>query len=154
MNLWKLVVSTFGFGQPAADAQEIELLSKKDAQAVFAMTRANWISNVENSVAAGKAEAMGTPASGLAMVITTVQARLIVKPDYTSNEQRPDFVQVTVAYLDPKVSAVMKDAMLRSAIEAAEKQLAPEFSVIGNFEKIQGRSVIFFLIHRRENDQP
>ena len=152
MNLWKLIIAAFGFVQPAADAQEVELLSKKDTQAVFAMTRAHWISNVVNSVAAGQAKAMGTPVSGLSMVTTTPQAHLIVKPDYTSSEQRPDFVQVTVAYLDPKVSVVMKDAVLRSAIESAEKQLAPEFNVIANFEQIQNRLVIYFMIYRKERE--
>ena len=130
-------------------AEEFELLSKDDARAMFAMTRAQWISNVQAAASAGSARALGTP-QDISMIMSKPDWDLVVKPGYRGNEPKPDIIQVTVAYRDPKVAEILTDAVIGSLTQQAKKQLAPEFEVHANAERIQDRVVIFFLISQKK----
>ena len=149
MKFWQLIISASTFVATIVNAQDMELISKRDAISVFAMSKARWISNVQTSVAAGQAQAVGTAATGLGMATVTPDSYMIVQPDYLAGDGRPSVVHITIAYRDPKVSTVMKGAALNSAIEAARKQLAPEFDLLANSEQVQGRLVIHFFITPR-----
>ena len=54
-------------------ALDLEILSKDDVGAIFAMTRAEWTENVRRAVMAGAASATGSPESGLAMVTESLR---------------------------------------------------------------------------------
>src|SRR3546814_10573040 len=72
----------------------IEILSKDDARAMFAMTKNQWHSNVYQAVSAGMARPMGTPETGYGMAMNTPDGDLlVVKPVYSKNELTPDFIQ-------------------------------------------------------------
>ena len=130
-------------------AEEFELLSKDDARAMFAMTREQWILNVQAAASAGSAKAFGTP-QDISMIMSKPDWDLIVKPNYRGNESRPDIIQVTVAYRDPKAAVIFTDTAISSLTQQAKKQLAPEFDVHANAERIQNRVVIFFLITQKK----
>ena len=130
-------------------ASDIEILSKDDARAMFAMTRAQWVENVRRAVIAGVARAMGSPETALAMATTTPTGVLFVKPDFSGEGRKPDFIQVTVGYRYPK-SALLTDSALNDAVQASKKQMEPEYEVIGNVERIQGEVAIFFIITEKK----
>lgn len=126
-------------------APDLEILSKDDARAIFAMTRSEWVENVQRAVTAGAARAMGRPESGgVTMVMTSQAGELFVRPDY-SDEGTPDFLIVTVGYRSPTVEP-LTDAALNDAIERAKRQMEPEYEVTGRVERLEGSLAIFFTI--------
>ncbi len=124
----------------------IEILSKDDARAMFAMTKDEWIANLHQAVAAGAATPMGTPETGLGMAMNTPDGDLlVVRPIYSENEQTPDFIQVTVGYRYPR-STFLTDAALEDAIQAAKAQMMPDYDVTGSVEEMIGGISVFFII--------
>ena len=71
---------------------------------------------------------------------------LFVKPDYKQTPNRPDFVQVTVAYLPKFVSMFTNKQLQKDIMEGARTQLAPDFKVFANYELVKGRPTFFFTI--------
>ena len=127
-------------------SQEVEILSKDDARELFSMTKDQWYSNVHEAAAAGAAEAVGTPETGLGMAMSSPGGDLlIVKPNYGDNPQKPDFIQVTVGYREP-TAAFLTDPGLEDVVEAARAQMGPEYDVIGNIERISSGLAMFFVI--------
>lgn len=125
---------------------DLEILSKDDAGAIFAMTRAEWTENVRRAVMGGAARATGSPESGLAMVTNTGAGELFVRPDY-SCEGRPDFIHVTVGY---RSATVLTDAVLNDAIKLAEQQMEPEYEVTGHAERLKGGVAVHLVITEKE----
>jgi hypothetical protein len=123
-----------------------EILSKDDAQAMFAMTEDQWLANVQGAVASGMAKPIGTPESGVGMAMSTAEGDiLMVRPSYGEDKQNPEFIQVTVGYRDPG-SALLTDAVLSETIQAAQTQMKPEYDVMGNVQRITSGVSIFFII--------
>ena len=127
---------------------ELEILSKGDAGAIFAMTRAEWTESVRRAVMGGAARATGSPESGIALVTNTRAGELFVRPDY-NGEGRPDFIHVTVRYSS---ATVLTDAVLNDAIKLAEQQMEPEYKVTGHAERLKGGVAVHLVI--REKDPP
>jgi hypothetical protein len=125
---------------------ELEILSKDDAGAIFAMTRAEWTENVRRAVMGGAARATGSPESGLAMVTNTRAGELFVRPNY-NGEGRPDFIHVTVGYSS---TTVLTDAVLNDAIKLAEQQMEPEYEVTGHAERLKGGVAVHLVITETE----
>ena len=124
----------------------VEILSKDDAQAMFAMTENQWLANVQGAVASGMAKPIGTPESGVGMAMSTAEGDiLMVGPSYGEDKQNPEFIQVTVGYRDPR-SALFTDTALDETIQAAQSQMQPEYDVMANVERITGGVSIFFII--------
>ena len=131
------------------EAANLELLSKDDARAIFAMTRAEWAENVRRAVATGAARATGKSESGGVTMVTTTQAgELFVRPDY-SDEGRPDFILVTVGYRSPPAE-LLSDASLNDAIELAKRQMEPEYEVTGRVERLEAGAAVFFTIMEKD----
>jgi len=130
---------------PYPGESEIEILSKEDARTVCAMTRAQWVENVSQAVIAGLATAMGNPETGLSMATTTPVGELIVRPNFSGDGKKPDFILVTVGYSHP-TSALLTDAALNDAIQESKRQMEPEYEVSGWVERIQDRAAVFFVI--------
>ena len=113
---------------------------------MFALTKDQWQLNVQQAVAAGAARAMGSPETGFSMVMATQAGDiLIVRPNYSQSTMSPDFLQMTVIYEGAR-AAVFTDAAIADAIDTASDQMSPEFTVIGNSERIEGSLVVFFII--------
>lgn len=123
------------------------ILSKKDAALMFALKRAEWNRNVEAAYKAGFAKAMGVEESGYGMVTPNPYGFMIVSPDYSSADF-PDFIQVTVAYRPPHAQKIT-DAALEETIQKAKSELAPEYEVIGDINRLEGGVGIFFIISKR-----
>lgn len=127
-------------------APTVEILSKDDARAMFSMTKEQWHANVRQAVAAGMARSMGTSETGFGMAMSTPEGDLLmVRPDYSKNEQKPYFIQVTIGYRDPRAEH-LTDSALKDAIETAKAQMEPEYDVFGRVERIQGGVSTFFII--------
>ena len=147
VTLIAVLVVLFPFKVLAQEpAPMVEILSKDDAQAMFAMTEDQWLANVQGALASGMAKPIGTPESGVGMAMSTAEGDiLIVRPSYGEDKQNPEFIQVTVGYHDPR-SAVLTDAALNEAIQAAQAQMKPEYDVMANVERITGGVSLFFII--------
>ncbi len=136
-------------GVLAQGSTMVEILSKDDARQVFAMSRDEWLENVRQAAAAGVAKATGSTDTGVTMtMLTSSTSQLMVRPDYSGAGRTPDFVQVTVAY-SPPIPRELTDKALSEAIVAAKVQMAPEFDVMGNVERIGGGVAIFFVLTAR-----
>jgi hypothetical protein len=134
-------------GIPAASGQsDLEILSKSDALQLFAMSKQQWQQNVAAVVAAG----LGTRAGdGTVLSMKTPVGYVITRPDYSRGNSRPAFVQVTVAYPPGGPIPPFTDVLAAEAIAHAQQQMAPEFDVIGNMERVQGGLAFFFIISER-----
>lgn len=131
---------------------EIEILSKADALRLFGLTKDEWRRNVRDAVAVGAAtQTYREPSPMLGMATTTPEGDLLtVNLDYSKGESRPVFIQVIVGY-KPHRAARITDQMVRDSVAAVQRQMAPEFEVHGNAERIEsGLGVFFAILDRRE----
>jgi hypothetical protein len=87
-----------------SQAPAVEILSKEDARTVFSMSKEQWLANVQQAVVAGAARPMGSRENGIGMAMSTPDGDLLVRPSYGDNNQRPDFIQITVGYRNPRVA--------------------------------------------------
>lgn len=132
---------------------ETEILSKDDAIRLFGLTREQWISNVRGAVATGAArETHRQPSPMVGMMTTNSEGDLLtVNLDYSQGDSQPAFIQVIVGYRANR-AARFTDQMVRDAIAGAKRQMAPEFDVHGDSERIEGGLGIFFeILDRRES---
>ena len=133
-------------------APAIEILSKDDARLLFTMTEEQWQANVRQSVAAGIAQAMGSPETGVGMVMVTAEGDLlVVRPLYVRDAATPDLIQVTVVYRDPR-AAFFTDTVLEEAVAAAKQQMKPEYYVTGSVERTDDGVSVFFNIVENVSD--
>jgi len=80
------------------------------------------------------------------MSTTTTDGDLLtVRLDYSKGDRKPVFIQVVVGYR-PHRATQFSGGDLSELIAAAQRQMAPEFEVIGNAERIEGGLAIFFSI--------
>lgn len=140
-----LVLSATTKGAAQAGSAKIEILSKADAREVFAMSKTQWNENVRLAVGLGISGQVGRPETGLGMVTRTEAGLLLVVPDYSSNDERPDFIQLSIGYDRPPY-VYLTDLELESAIQEATKQMRPDFEVVGGFERIEGGINVWFAI--------
>ncbi len=159
LHRWLVILAGFAavLGHASSAAQqrtpsEIEILSKADALRLFGLTKEQWLRNVADAVAAGVAtQTYRQPSPMVGMATTTPEGDLLtVNLDYSKGDSRPVFIQVIIGYR-PDRAARFADQMVRDAIAAAQRQMAPEFEVHGNSERIEGGLGIFFaILDRRE----
>ena len=129
----------------AAQKQDIEVMSKADAIRLFAMSRQQWQQNVADAVTAGAATATGFQSDLVGMTITTPEWMVTTRVDYSGGDARPRFLHLTVAYL-PGSGPTFTDAGAKEAIATVQGQMAPEFEIIGKFERLAGGQAFFFTI--------
>ncbi len=128
----------------------VEIISKEEAARVFAMSKAQWLTNAQNACAAGAARLFGSPEVGISINTRTADGDLFsVKANYLTSDGRPDDVQVSIGYLPPRDSLLSDDA-IRDAMAAATKQMLPEYTVLPNFERSAKGLMVFFLIMERK----
>ena len=142
--LLTVTASASARGQLGAD--EIEILSKEDAHAVFAMSQADWLANVDQAVQLGAASPWGDEATGLGMATLTEDGdTLIVRPLYEGDPARPAAIQVVVGYRGVRASNI-DDAGARDVVRGAARQMAPEYQVVGEFQRTDDGLMILFMI--------
>ncbi len=135
----------------AADAEqpapaEIEILSKADAVRLFGLTKAQWLREVRTAVAQGAATPTPQTSPTVGMSTTTAEGDLLtVRLDYSQGDAKPSFIQVVVGYR-PHRAALFPEQRLPEFIAAAQRQMAPEFEVIGDAKRIEGGLGLFFII--------
>ena len=144
ISLVFLVILVFLFSPPAFSEDPNMILSKADAKTLFNLSLTDWNKNVEAAEVQGLAKIIGEKARGLGMATANPTGFMIVRPDY-STEAKPDFIQVTVAFLGNAASLVLLGD-LEATIVLARSELSPEFLVVGNVKKTDDESVVFFII--------
>jgi hypothetical protein len=136
-----------GYSVGAQQPGEIEILSKADAARLFGLSRAQWAQEVRRAVVTGAAEQ--TPGGDLHLVgmfTTTADGDLLtVRLDYSQGDKRPGFIQVVVGY-KPERATQFDGQNLDDLIAGSQRQMAPEFDVIGKAERIGGGLALFFTI--------
>jgi hypothetical protein len=138
-----LLVASVAVGR----AGEIEILSKADAVRGFGLTRTQWAQEVQRAVATGAAhQTPGGDQHLLGMFTTTAEGDLLtVRLDYSQGDKRPGFIQVVVGY-KPDRATQFDGQNLDDLIAGSQRQMAPEFDVIGKAEQIEGGLALFFTI--------
>jgi hypothetical protein len=125
---------------------EIEILSKADAVRLFGLTKDQWLREVRTAAAAGAATPTPPTSPTVGMSTTTAEGDLLtVRLDYSQGDAKPSFIQVVVGYR-PHRAALFPEPRLAKLIAAAERQMAPEFEVIGDAKRIEGGIGLFFMI--------
>lgn len=143
-TMFFLVVGGLVTNARAQTPDQDMILSKNDAAMLFTMSRHDWNSNVESAVKSGVAKATGEKQSGYVMHTFSPNWILSVGPSY-SNPQRPDFIQVTVGYREPIASELTSNE-LEKTIAKSQKELSPDYMVMGNVERLSGGVAIFYTI--------
>jgi hypothetical protein len=144
--LWLVAASLFGVHSQGA-AAEIEILSKEDATRLFRLSRPQWLQEIRTAVAAGGVTETGGDPRIPGMSTTTPEGDLLtVRLDYSQGDRKPVFIQVVVGYRPPRAALLFPKGDLTEVIDAAKRQMAPEFQVIGSSERIEGGLGLFFTI--------
>ncbi len=105
----------------ASLGQSIAILGKEDAKQVFALNQYQWIQNVARASNLGIARMLRLGRKNVGMVTEHPGiGHMIVKPDFGKNPDKPDFIQVTIAYL-PRHAAIFNEEMRRSLIRRYEE---------------------------------
>jgi len=140
-----LVVSGYPVG--AQQQGEIEILSKADAVRLFGLSKTQWAQEVRRAVVTGAArQTPGGDQHLLGMFTTTTEGDLLtVRLDYSQGDKRPGFILVVVGY-KPDRAAQFDGQNLDDLIAGSQRQMAPEFDVVGKAERIEGGLALFFTI--------
>lgn len=138
----------------AGEAVDLAILSKEDTAKLFEMSQDEWLDYVRGFVEMDLATARGRPETGVTMWTVTPDGDMLgVMVSYDDAPAHPSFVQVSVGYRPPR-AALLTDAVLAEAIRAASAEMAPEYEVIANFERLPiGLSVFFFINETRPEER-
>lgn len=135
-------------GAPVRAENNNDILSKADADAMFALSKDEWNANVLAAAAAGAAKAI--PGSGNVLKMGTRQevGLLVVAPSYDDSPGHPSFLQVSIFY-ERKISSLMTGDALNSIKQKASYELAPEYNVAMVREEMASGLLLMFFIRRR-----
>ena len=140
-KIWRLLVATLlgtETGKP-----DIELLSKADAIRLFTLTKPQWLQEIHIAVAGGQATATGGAPQMPGMSSTTPDGDLLtVRMDYSRGDRKPTFIQVVSGYSPPRAK-LFSDRAVKDVLAEAQRQMAPEFEVIGSADRTEGGLALF-----------
>ena len=144
-------VLTFSFAVPVVAGPLDAILSKSDTQTMFTLSRSQWEANVAAVAALGLGRAMGSSKTGLGLSTEAPIGLLEVLPVYFESDAKPKAIHIIVGYR-PQAAAQLSDASLQDTIELAVQEMLPEYLVRGDFKRVEGAVVIFFLITETKSD--
>ena len=148
-RIWRLslaVLLGIGAASFAQGKPEIELLSKADSIRIFKLTKSQWLQEIRTAVANVGAVATSGDPQMPGMGITTPDGDIVtVRVDYSKGDRKPTFIQVVIGYR-PQRAKLFTENTVKDALAAAQRQMAPEFEVVGNAERIEGGLAFFFHI--------
>jgi len=151
-KVWRLILAALlgtgaGYGTISAQGKsEIELVSKADAIRLFKLTKQQWLQEIRAAVSSGQAVATGGDPQIPGMSTTTPEGDiLVVRVDYSKDDRKPLFIQVMVGYRQHRAK-LFTDGNVKDAIVAAQRQMAPEFEVVANADRIEGGLAFFIQI--------
>jgi hypothetical protein len=146
-----LIFVASGYSVGAQQPGEIEILSKADATRLFGLTKTQWTQEVRRAVVTGAArQTPGGDQHLVGMFTATPEGDLLtVRLDYSQGDKRPGFIQVVVGY-KPDRATQFDGQNLDDLIAGSQRQMAPEFDVIGKAERIEGGLALFFTILEKE----
>ena len=149
-RIWRLLLAVvLGTGAASSFAQsqpDTELLSKADAVRLFKLTKPQWLQEIRTTIAGGQATATGGDPQMPGMSTTTPDGDLLtVRLDYSKGDRKPTFIQVVSAYRPPRAKLFTEKAV-KDVLAEAQRQMAPEFEVVGSADRIEGGLAFFFHI--------
>lgn len=80
------------------------------------------------------------------MSILTPHGLVTTRLDFSQGDGRPTFVQVAVAYPPGQRQPALTEALAKEMMADVKRQMAPEFEVMGEIERIHGGLALFFII--------
>lgn len=163
MRTWSLTV---GFAvavfcsNPAWAGDPNAILSKEDSAAMFAMSEAQWIANVEEIKASQTGDYRVAPTGEYTLYMRPDPSSglLVVSPSYRpSSKSRPWKLSVTILADTPDASLLygaMSDDTVEGVLQEAMRELAPEFSVMGYMVRKESEPPSIHFTIFRKNDFP
>lgn len=74
---------------------------------------------------------------------------LTVRMDYSKGDRKPNVIQVTSGYRSARAK-LFSDRAVKDLLAEAQRQMAPEFEVVGSADRIEGDLALFFHIMEKE----
>jgi hypothetical protein len=119
--------------QPTA----IELVSKRDARKLFATPRHQWKENVRRAAASGMAVPLRQAGSrSVGMSVRAAGGAVSTLLRYDAGDARPTAVMFVMWYDSPDAQN-LTDAFARRIVATVTRQMAPEFHVMGETDRLE-----------------
>ena len=83
------------------------------------------------------------------MAVRTDTGYLMTRLNYSKDDRKPEVIQLIIAYR-PEYASRFTDEHIRSVIAEVERQMAPEFEVIGNADHPVGGLMFNFSITEKK----
>lgn len=132
----------------------IELVSKRDARKLFATPRHQWSENVRRAAASGMAVPLrqGGPRS-VGMSVRAAGGAVSTLLRYDAGDARPTAVLFVMWYDTPDAQN-LTDAFARRIVATVKRQLAPEFHVMGETDRLEQGVAFYFFITPLQGPPP
>ena len=132
---------------------EVQLIAKSDARRLFAMSRQRWNQTIRHAAASGMASPLRheSPRSpGMSVLAPGGIVSTLLR--YDAGDARPSAVLFVFAYA-PANAPRFTDASVDEIVARMKNQMAPEFHVVGETDRI-GDRVTFFLFMTQLKSAP
>ena len=132
-----------GFSPPATSDS---ILNKQHATKIFGMTRFQWNKSVMELTEKGAVEStVNTSGTYVMQLRYTNDAYLYVTPKYSSSQDLPDNIAVTLA-MPPSMALMFDPADIQKIATKTQEGMLPEFGVSMTHQSVTGGVALFFVI--------
>lgn len=132
----------------------IELVSKRDARKLFATPRHQWKENVRRAAASGMAVPLRQAGSrSVGMSVRAAGGAVSTLLRYDAGDARPTAVMFVMWYDSPDAQN-LTDAFARRIVATVKRQMAPEFHVMGETDRLETGVAFYFFITPLQGPPP
>ena len=132
-----------GFSSPATSDP---ILNKQHATKIFGMTKFQWNKSVMELTEKGAVEStVNTSGTYVMQLRYTNDAYLYVTPKYSSSQDLPDNIAVTLA-MPPSMALMFDRADIQKIATKTQEGMLPEFGVSMTHQSVTGGVALFFVI--------
>ena len=132
-----------GFSSPATSDS---ILNKQHARKIFGMTKFQWNKSVMELTEKGAVEStVNTSGTYVMQLRYTNDAYLYVTPKYSSAQDLPDNIAVTLA-MPPSMALMFDRADIQKIATKTQEGMLPEFGVSMTHQSVTGGVALFFVI--------
>ena len=129
-------------------APQLEILSKSDATAMFALSKDAWNKNVFLAASLGIGKPIESPDGTFKMGTRHGDGIfMLVKPNYGADHSKPEFIQVSVYYPSDHSDIINDETTLKELETHTQRQMQPEYDVIIIPEEFSDGLMLCIIIH-------
>ena len=148
LSLFLFLLVTTASAQPRI---EDAILSKKDAMAMFAMSKSKWNKNVLSAASTGQFKAVQGSGGILGMGSRHPGGTaLLVKPYYDKGDKKPDLLQIITVF-PLKFRFLFSKKSVDDFQQTAKNEMKPEYNIILIFKEEPYGFVFDFFIRETGN---